>query len=235
MQSKGGVGKSFVAWVLAQWHAERGIPLAAFDTDPQNVTFASFEAFNATHIKILADDLIDVDGMDGLIETIVTGTGASVVDNGSSSFLPMARYLLSNNIANVLAGYKRRLILHTAIVGGQLSLETLGGMEALLTQFPATVPVVVWVNEHTGEFSAEGMTFEDTAVFKTHRDRIAGVIYLPYENPLTHGRDVKAMLTRHWTFAEAVASPEFKIVAKSRLLQVRDAIFAQLDRVLPAL
>lgn len=235
LQAKGGVGKSFIAWVLAQWHAERGRPVAAFDTDPLNVTFSAFEAFKAEHILILDEDQINVDGMDDLIEKTIHATGPSVIDNGASSFLPMARYLMANNIAGVLADHNRRLVVHTVVVGGQSALDTLGGMVAILSQFPAEIPVVVWVNQHAGIYDADGLGFEETKAYRDNKDRISGVIYLPHENPLTHGRDVAAMLARHLTFAEAVASPDFKIVAKSRLLQVRDALFAQLDRVLPAI
>ena len=71
LQAKGGIGKSFVAWVLAQWHMERGLPVASFDTDPGNATFEAFEAFKVQHVSILDDDQINVDGMDGLIEGII--------------------------------------------------------------------------------------------------------------------------------------------------------------------
>ena len=43
------------------------------------------------------------------------------------------------------------------------------------------------------------------------------------------------MLSRHLTFAEAIASPDFKIVAKARLAEVKRRIFDQLDKILPAL
>lgn len=39
------------------------------------------------------------------------------------------------------------------------------------------------------------------------------------------------MLARRMTFEEAIVSPDFRIVAKSRLFQVRAAIFKQLDAI----
>jgi hypothetical protein len=235
MQGKGGVGKSFVAWVLAQWYLEQGKPVAAFDTDPLNVTFSAFDAFRAQHMTILDEDQVNVDGMDDLIERIIGADTVSVVDNGASSFLPIARYLMSNDIASVLADHGRRLVVHTVVVGGQSALDTLAGMVAILSQFPPEVPVVVWVNEHTAAYDADGLSFEETKAYRDHKERIAGVIRLPHENPLTHGRDVRTMMARHLTFAEAINDPAFKIVAKSRLGQVRTALFAQLDRILPAI
>jgi hypothetical protein len=235
LQAKGGIGKSFAAWLLAQWHAERGIPVKSYDTDPQNETLCSFAALKAEHVQILNDEQINVEGMDRLVESIITRPGSAVVDNGSSSFLPMGNYLLSNGVPDVLTEYQKRLVVHTIVVGGQLAGETLGGMVALLTQFPVNVPIVVWVNEHTKPFETNGLKFEETNAYKEHRDRIAGVIYLPHENPLTYGHDVAAVLDRHLTFAEAIASQDFMVMSKHRVGRVRDALFAQLDRVLPAI
>ena len=45
VQSKGGVGKSFVAMLLAQYLQDRSDDkLYCFDTDPDNQTFAGYQA-----------------------------------------------------------------------------------------------------------------------------------------------------------------------------------------------
>ena len=47
-QSKGGVGKSFVAMLLAQYLQDRAEDkLFCFDTDPDNATFAEYKALKA--------------------------------------------------------------------------------------------------------------------------------------------------------------------------------------------
>ena len=235
MQGKGGVGKSFIASLLIQWHQANNLPVMAFDTDPVNRTLSSFPALAATQIRLLNEDKINTDGVDELIEAAVTGSGASVIDNGSASFLPMARYLVSNDIAAILEEHDRRLVLHTVVVGGQAALDTLRGMVALLGQFPPGVPVIVWVNEYNGRFDADGLSFEETRAYQGNAGRIAGVVHLAPLDPLTHGRDVETMLARQVVFADAIASPEFKIVAKSRLSQVRRAVFEQLDAVMGAI
>lgn len=232
MQGKGGVGKSFIASLLIQWHQANNLPVMAFDTDPINRTLSAFPALSAQPIRLLNEDRINTDGVDGLIEAAVTGAGASVIDNGAASFLPMARYLVSNDIASILEQYNRRLVLHTVVVGGQVALDTLRGMAALLGQFPPSVPVVVWVNEYNGLFEADGLTFEETRAYQDNKARIAGVVHLAPLDPLTHGRDVATMLARQVVFDEAIASPDFRIVAKSRLSQVRRAVFEQLDTIL---
>jgi hypothetical protein len=232
MQGKGGVGKSYIASLLIQWHQANKLPVMAFDTDPVNRTLTSFPALAAKQIKLLNEDRINTDGVDDLIEATVTGPAASVIDNGSASFLPMARYLVSNDIASILEQHNRRLVLHTAVVGGQAALDTLRGMVALLGQFPPTVPIVVWVNEYAGRFDADGFAFEETRAYQDNASRIAAVVHLPPLDPLTHGRDIATMLARQVVFEEAIASPEFRIVAKSRLSQVRKSVFDQLDAIM---
>jgi CO dehydrogenase nickel-insertion accessory protein CooC1 len=42
--SKGGVGKSFIAWVIAQLGMSKGYDMYCADTDPANATFAGYKA-----------------------------------------------------------------------------------------------------------------------------------------------------------------------------------------------
>ena len=44
LQGKGGVGKSFIAALLAQYLQEKGVAVRCFDADPVNSTLASFPA-----------------------------------------------------------------------------------------------------------------------------------------------------------------------------------------------
>ena len=39
------------------------------------------------------------------------------------------------------------------------------------------------------------------------------------------------MITRKWTFDEAIVAPEFQLLAKQRLTMVRRELFEQLDRI----
>ena len=44
LQGKGGVGKSFIAALLAQYKASKGQPSLCIDTDPVNATFHGYQA-----------------------------------------------------------------------------------------------------------------------------------------------------------------------------------------------
>ena len=53
LQGKGGVGKSYVASLIAQHRMDKGMPLSCIDTDPVNSTFCQYGAFGAKQIKLL--------------------------------------------------------------------------------------------------------------------------------------------------------------------------------------
>src|SRR5215467_9167204 len=86
LQGKGGVGKSFIASLLAQYFVSRGRSVTCIDTDPVNRTLSQYKGLNVECLKLLRDDGIDGRGFDTLMETILTGEGIFVIDNGASTF-----------------------------------------------------------------------------------------------------------------------------------------------------
>src|SRR6266478_5664306 len=53
LQGKGGVGKSFAAFLLAQYLPEKSVLVRCFDADPINNTLASFAALNAVKVDLI--------------------------------------------------------------------------------------------------------------------------------------------------------------------------------------
>ena len=70
-----------------------------------------------------------------------------------------------------------------------------------------------------------------TPPYREHKHRLAALVHLSQLNPDTFGADLSRMLARRMTFAEALESPDFYIVAKSRLSRIRAAIWPQLAMV----
>ena len=61
MQSKGGVGKSFAAWLLSQYLLDKyGNEFAAFDTDTSNRTLSQFKALPVRELQLSPDNM-DID------------------------------------------------------------------------------------------------------------------------------------------------------------------------------
>jgi cellulose biosynthesis protein BcsQ len=53
LNSKGGVGKSFIAFLLAQYYRQRQAPVVCFDADATTSTFSSFAALDVTRIELM--------------------------------------------------------------------------------------------------------------------------------------------------------------------------------------
>src|ERR1700730_9650938 len=69
LQGKGGVGKTFVASLIAQYLTERGEPVACLDTDQVHCSFLDITALRVRSVKILKEDSeeIDIGEMDAMV------------------------------------------------------------------------------------------------------------------------------------------------------------------------
>jgi hypothetical protein len=228
LQGKGGVGKSFVASLLAQHHIESGTPVVCIDTDPVNATLFGYRAFGTRRVELMRGSQLDSRRFDAMMEQILSEETSFVVDNGASSFIPLSNYLIENQAIEMIAGAGRQVMIHTVVTGGQALHDTLGGFTQLARQMPECASIVVWLNEYFGEIEADGKGFEEMKAYTQHRGRVAGLIRLPRQTSDTFGRDIELMLDRRLTFADVAACPEFGLMARQRLTMVKRAIFEQL-------
>lgn len=229
LQGKGGVGKSFVAALLAQYLGRAG-SVVCIDSDPVNATLAGYGALKVEHLNILRRGQIQERQFDALVEKICGNDSSFVIDTGATNFVPIWHYLLENEVMRLLEDRGRSTFIHTVVVGGQGLRDTLNGFDEIAGAATGC-PVVVWLNEYFGEIEADGNKFEEMPVYQKHRERIAGAVLIPQHNPQTWGEDVREMLESRMTFQEAIDSPQFSLVAKQRLQILRREIFEQLDRL----
>jgi Mrp family chromosome partitioning ATPase len=75
LQGKGGVGKSLVAAILAQYFGEHGREVHCVDTDPVNHTFSQYSGLNVARLDLMAEGTIDPRVFDSLMEQLLTGSG----------------------------------------------------------------------------------------------------------------------------------------------------------------
>jgi adenylate kinase family enzyme len=228
LQGKGGVGKSLVAALLAQYLAGKGDGLFCADTDPVNDTFARYTEFDAERVKILNDDKnIDTRVFDGLIEKLLEHEGDAVIDNGASTFVPMSSYMLENNVIGLLQEAGKKVFIHTVLTGGQAIDDTMIGLNSLITSQSA--PIVVWQNEFFGAVEKDGKRFVESKLYEKNKGRIKGVITIHKRNPDTFGKDLEMMISNKLTFGQAMTSDLFTIMPRQRLKQIQNSIYAQLD------
>lgn len=232
LQGKGGVGKSLVASVLAQYLREKGKEVRCIDTDPVNRTFAQYSALGADRLNLRDEhNRIEQRAFDSLIERFLTEDATTfVVDNGASTFLPLWHYLLENSALDYLRQNGRRVYVHTVITGGQALLDTLNGFHEL-AQTITERNIVVWVNEYFGRVEAEGKKFSEMAAYHENSEKVCGAVIFSKRNQDTFGRDVEEMIAAKLTFNEAINAAKLPIMAKQRLKIVQRDLFEQLDRV----
>lgn len=92
LSGKGGVGKSFVASILAQYKIHKGQKPLCIDTDLVSSTFTSFKALNVKQFKVDGCAETHLWNLDRLMERIPSSHDDMIIDNGPSSFAQMSRY-----------------------------------------------------------------------------------------------------------------------------------------------
>jgi anion-transporting ArsA/GET3 family ATPase len=229
LQGKGGVGKSFASVMLAQYLQQKSEGIKCIDTDPINQTFHGYKALNVEFLKLINDNTKSINSrvFDGLMERLFNENDNFVVDNGASSFIPLTNYLIENNAIQMLHDAGRDVVIHTIVTGGQAFADTLKGFAELVRQ-PSIKKIIVWINEFFGEVEAQGKTFTDMKVYVENADKVGGIVKIARLNQDTYAKDIEQMIVGKLTFSEALESPEFTIMARQRLKNVRDDIYRQL-------
>lgn len=99
---KGGVGKSVVARVLAQYFIDRKLPFTGFDTDRSHTTFPRFYQDFAS--PVIVDSYESLDAIAGAFEEVQDGAGQSViVDLAAQTAAPVARWIGDSDLFGVMA------------------------------------------------------------------------------------------------------------------------------------
>jgi len=230
LQGKGGVGKSLISSVIAQYKGSKGQNPLCVDTDPVNATFTGYKGLNVRKLEIMEGDEINTRAFDALVELVAENdAGDVIIDNGASSFVPLSHYLISNEVPALLEALGHDLVIHTVITGGQALEDTVNGFRALASQFPTPSTIVVWLNQYWGPIEHEGKGFEQLKAYKDYKDRVAAVVTIPKLKEETYGRDISDMLQARQTFDEALAMESLTIMTRQRLKIFKDKLFGQME------
>lgn len=237
MQGKGGIGKTLISMFLAHYLLEQGQPLALVDTDPVNASFSSLAPVPVAHVNLYrGKHRIDTLALDTLIERIATEDADFVVDNGAASFLPFSEYLIENEALGALLQAGRQVVVHAIVVGGSAWLDTAKALESIILDYPPSVRLVVWLNEHVGPVVTDaGRPFEESALYKDHKRRIHGLVRLPLFDD-EKGSILQEMFSKKLTFEQAInpdgTGPQMFIMKRQRLFKIKNEMFPQIELVL---
>jgi hypothetical protein len=230
LQGKGGVGKSFVSAILAQYFRTKPERVHCMDTDPVNATFAQYRLLEAEHLKVLKRGRINEKEFDVFVQRVCCGEGVFIVDTGATTFVPLWNFILENEILEMFQIHQRRVFVHSVVAGGQAMSDTLNGLERL-AQTTSQKNVIVWINEYFGEVTKDGKTFEEFKIAEEYAHKLVGSVLIRDRNPQTFGDDLRLMLEQRLTFDEAIKDERFFLVSKQRLTIVRRDLYEQLDRL----
>lgn len=230
LQGKGGVGKSLVASILAQYLQNEKRSIECIDTDPVNRTLSQYKAVNASRLELLRNGYIDPRGFDALMERLLTEDATFVIDNGASTFLPLWSYVIENRVLDLLSNAGKKLYVHTVVTGGQALLDTINGFRSL-AQSTEERTIVVWINEYFGRVERDGKNFADMAAYVDNAGKVFGSVHITQRNHDTFGRDIEEVIARKLTFEEAIREDEFSLMTKQRLKVVQRDLFEQLAAI----
>lgn len=232
LQGKGGIGKTLVSTILAQWMAGQDEqPLRCFDTDQENPTFSRYKAMNVRHVPVMTDSrTIDPKRFDALMIDLLETEGNCVIDNGANTFSPLMAYLLENDCFALLKESGRKVYIHVIVGGGDTLHDTATGFTT--TAKATDVALVLWENQHFGLLqSASGKQFIDSQTYAEHAARVVGRVVLSARNADTFGADIKKMNIARLTLEEVRTSDKFNVMEKQRVKVVFRDLFEQLDKV----
>ena len=232
LQGKGGIGKTLVSTILAQWLADQDeLPLRCYDTDQENATFSRYKAMAVKHVEVMTEArTIDPKRFDALMIDILETEGNCVIDNGANTFSPLMSYLQENDCFDLLQESGRKVYIHTIVGGGDTLHDTAMGFVS--TARSTRVPLVLWQNEHFGLLqSGTGKVFTDSQTYSDNAARVCGKVVLAQRNADTFGADIKKMNIARMTAREVRESEKFNLMEKQRIKVVFRDLFEQLDKV----
>lgn len=119
LNPKGGTGKSLVSYIVAQYLISKGVKTTCIDCDPVTPTLIAYEALHAVRVNIMVENNIDKTKFDRFVELIAQGEENEhfVIDNGTSSFVPLLDYMVTNAITPLLVSMGHTVTFHVIIVG----------------------------------------------------------------------------------------------------------------------
>lgn len=225
MQSKGGVGKSVISALLAEYFYEKHNGLKIISTGPIHYTLAKYEALNVLKIQHShKNNQVNQSNFDSVFNNLISDEGSILVDTSSNDFLPINDYLIQDELSKLLSENNRQLMIHCPIVYGRSKDETVDCLVEILKNYPDT-PVIVWENEFFGKSKN---SFVHKSLF-SEPNNIIGFIKLEYISDDIEKRAFFKMLENFMLFNEVDKDDNFTYIEEHALDCIKNKIWEQLD------
>ena len=204
LNPKGGTGKSLFSYILAQYLMSREIEATCIDCDPVTPTLITYDALHALRIDIMEDNNIEKTKFDRFVEMIIAGKEEQhfIIDNGTSSFVALADYLVANDIVPFLRSMGHSVTFHVIIVGGDNMKGTVEGFQYIISKFKGEAQILVWLNPFFGKIEKDGKPFDKFSIFIEKNQFVDDVINYPDFPKDMFGKSFALLQKDRLTFAE---------------------------------
>ncbi len=233
MGAKGGIGKSFIAALMAQYLLDNfvGVKPICIDLDFKNHTFARYTGLDVALIDVQTDGDIDKSRFDVFVSRIASAEPDDVIiaDTGGNIYIPLTDYLKTNAVLEMLIEMRNEIVLHVPIMAGADLFPTLDTLNELVRSVPPEVMTAVWINQKNGRVEYQGKTFEESDTYMELRDRIYTICYIPLWRPDMQV-NVAAMLEEAVTFEAAQQMPSFDLMGKQRLKMAKRHLYSAIEK-----
>lgn len=229
LMGKGGVGKSFVSLIMAQYLAKKDNALICVDTDGVNLTFSRYKSLEVIDRNVLSDDgeRADLGKIDSLFSELLENEAFAdktvLIDNGASSFTPVRKYLIDSQITKM----DLDITFLIPLMSGESLDSTMLGASDLLNDFDTDVKYLIFQNQRDGELKFDGSKLQKA--FKSNNGYLGSVL-LPQIDPKSLlGADYATAVQNSILYANIDDTDKLKLLSKSRLKQYYEKVFTQLE------
>lgn len=241
LQSKGGIGKTYIASLMIQYFKSKNKNVVGIDIDPSTPTLSQFEDLKVERVELIKksgknNSIIQRDDFNNLarvIENKAYTNADFVVDCGASGYPDVKAFLAGEEILDYFKTLKQPVYFHSILKGGEEKMSTIEEMTDLMRCFP-TVPFIVWLNEFQsdGKVLLDGHPFEDFQVYQEEKDHIIDVIRVPEMNAACNV--YQQFYSQHKTIRQASKDRLTTLLEQMRLNQYHRTMWALFDQMTDA-
>lgn len=230
LASKGGIGKSFCAAMLAKYAMSIGKPMQVYDMDSSNQTLVAIKGLNAKSVKIGEGTEFRHQEFDKALETMMRGDGPHLMDVGASMFQPVWGHLISHDVLSHLDRFGSRIVLHFPITGGGEAADTFQSL-VNVSEGTKSRRIVAWLNPYHGDLVYDGgKTFYELGVYERIKDKLIAVIELPKEDNALRA-DLAVFLRAKGNLLDVEKDEQLPFFSKHRIANFRKVVFSQIEPV----
>ena len=232
IQPKGGVGKSFVAALLAEYLRSKGRLGLCIDLDVSNVTFGEYEEFKVRRIDLIENKKVDQRKFDVFISNVMSAQDDVVVDTGANTYHPLTAYLHEEGFIGDLIGEGLNVVLHVPVTSAVA--ETLEGLVDVARVFPAIdgISIVVWANKSFGPIELAGQKLENMKDYENlvAAHRIDAEMTLEKLEESTGETAVRAAIRLRKSLQTCADDPALPMVQRWRYKRIAGELYASMEK-----